>query len=77
MKVFKNWQHNDVISYVIFLGKNLIRQKRILRNLKQKFESRENIGMQQGIVVSTESIFVTAKYHFNLDGYSRRKKINK
>jgi hypothetical protein len=79
MKVFKDWENNDIGSLVIFLGKENIRQKRRMRNLYKKFHKEGNIDLanqyyiQQGIVMEADTIFTIVKLNFNLD---KRKCLN-
>jgi hypothetical protein len=79
MKIFKDWENNDIGSLVIFLGKENIRQKRKMRNLYKKFYKEGNVDLanqyyiQQGITMEADTIFTIVKLNFNLD---KRKCLN-
>lgn len=77
MKIFKNWE-NDIQAFVIFLGKDVISQKRRMRSLyKQCYEKGDvqaykQYHVQLGAAMQTSSIYNIAKIHFKLDGFNRK-----
>jgi hypothetical protein len=77
MKIFKNWE-NDISALVIFLGKDVIAQKRRMRNLyKQCYEKGDvhaykQYHVQLGAAMQTSSIYNIAKIHFKLDSFNRK-----
>jgi hypothetical protein len=82
MKIFKNWE-NDISALVIFLGKDVIAQKRRLRSLyKQCYEKGDvhaykQYHVQLGSAMQTNSIYDIAKHHFKLDSFNRKHIIKK
>jgi hypothetical protein len=77
MKIFKNW-NNPIEAFVIFLGKDVISQKRRARSLyKQYYElgdvhAYKNYNVQLGSAMQTSSIYNIAKIHFKLDTFNRK-----
>jgi hypothetical protein len=77
MKIFKNWE-NDISALVIFLGKDVISQKRRMRSLyKQCYEKGDvhaykQYHVQLGAAMQTSSIYNIAKIHFKLDTFNRK-----
>jgi hypothetical protein len=82
MKIFKNWE-NNISALVIFLGKDVIVQKRRMRSLyKQCFENGDinaykQYYVQLGSAMQTSSIYNITKIHFNLDSFNRKHIITK
>lgn len=77
MKIFKDWETKPVESFVIFLGKDVIAQKRRARNLYNQYQKGDthaykNYNVQLGSAMQTSSIYAIAKYHFKLDTFNRK-----
>lgn len=77
MKIFKDWETKPIESFVIFLGKDVIAQKRRARNLFDLYQKGDtcaykNYNVQLGSAMQTSSIYNIAKYHFKLDTFNRK-----
>lgn len=81
MKIFKNWE-DDITAFVIFLGKDVIAQKRRMRKLYDQYYKKgdptayKQYNVQLGAAMQMSSLYSIAKYHFKLDNFNR-KHINK
>lgn len=82
MKIFKNWE-DDISAFVIFLGKDVIAQKRRMRKLHDQYYKKgdptayKQYNVQLGAAMQTSSIYNIAKIHFNLDSFKRKHINNK
>lgn len=82
MKIFKNWE-NEISAFVIFLGKDVIVQKRRMRKLHDQYYKKgdptayKQYNVQLGAAMQMNSIYTIAKYHFNLDSFKRKHINNK
>jgi len=82
MKIFKKWNEESINSFVFFLGKDVILQKRRVRRLYSEFQKNGDIDLlkqyntQVGASMKAYSIYEIAKTHFNLDSISRKNKNN-
>jgi hypothetical protein len=75
MKVFKDWKENDISSFVMYLAKECLRQRRKMAEYYKKYA--ENIDpqndnsyiylIQKGCVLQADMNYVMAKATFKFD----------
>ena len=74
MKLYKKWDGDDsVSSFVMFMAKELQRQKRKFRSYQEKLkddaygEYARIFNIQKGVVSEIDMMYKMAKTHFKID----------